>query len=68
VPEGETLEVVRSNTPLYEENSPSSSEIAILKKGEKLVRINTAGFWYRVFYPVGGKYGWVLNFNVKNSE
>ena len=68
VPEGELLEVVRSNTPLYEENSPSSSEIATLKKGEKLVRINTAGFWYRVFYPVGGKYGWVLNFNVKNSE
>jgi hypothetical protein len=67
-PEGESLEVIRNNTPLYEQNSPSSSEIATLQKGEKLVRVSTNGLWYRVFYPVGGKYGWVLNFNVKSSE
>ena len=67
-PEGESLEVIRNNTPLYEQNNPSSAEIASLEKGEQLVRVETNGLWYRVFYPVGGKYGWVLNFNVKASE
>jgi len=67
-PEGESLEVVRNNTPLYEQNNPSSDEIATLKKGEKLIRLETNGLWHRVFYPVGGKYGWVLNFNVKSAQ
>jgi len=68
VAEVELFEVIKNNTPLYEQNSPSSSEIAFLQKGEKLVRVSTNGLWHRVYYPVGGKYGWVLDFNVKSSE
>jgi hypothetical protein len=28
--------------------------------------METNGLWYRIYYPGGGKYGWVLSFNVKN--
>jgi len=62
------LEVTKNNTPLYEQPNLSSAEIATLKKGEKLVNLSSNGLWYRVFYMVGGKYGYVLNFNVQSSQ
>jgi len=63
-PTGKNMEVSRNNTPLYEENNPSSPEIASLQKGEKLIHVSSDGLWHRVYYPLGSKYGWVLSFNV----
>ncbi len=63
-PTGKNMEVNQNNTPLYEENNPSSPEIASLQKGEKLIHVDSDGLWRHVYYPLGGKYGWVLSFNV----
>ncbi|MBW7996139.1 MAG: hypothetical protein FVQ81_06115 [Candidatus Glassbacteria bacterium] len=67
-PSGKGLEVSSNNTPLYEQNNPSSHEIASLQKGEKLILVVTNGLWHNVYYPMGGKYGWVLSFNVIASD
>ncbi len=67
-PSGKSLEVSQNNIPLYEKNSPSSPEIATLKKGEKLIHISSDGLWYRVYYPLGGQYGWVFSFNVSQPD
>ena len=68
VPEGKNLEVMRNNTPLYEDSNPSSAEILSLNKGDSLIHVKTNGLWHQVYYPTGGKYGWVLSFNVKIVE
>ncbi len=63
-PSGKNLVVTRNNEPLYEQNNPSSPEIASLQKGDKLIHVSSDGLWYRVYYPLGLKYGWVLSFSV----
>ena len=68
VPEGNKLEVVSNNTPLYETNDPSSKEMLSLKKGEVLIQVGENGLWYNVYYPTTGANGWVLTFNVKNLK
>jgi len=68
VPEGNKLEVVSNNTPLYESNDPSSKEMLSLKKGEVLIQVGENGLWFNVYYPVTGANGWVLTFNVKNLK
>ncbi|MFH1071146.1 MAG: dockerin type I repeat-containing protein [Candidatus Glassbacteria bacterium] len=65
---GKSLEVVSNNIPLYQLNNPSSPEVVTLNKGDLLIHVETNGLWYRVYYPVGGKYGWLLSFSVKNVE
>jgi len=65
VPQGDKLEVVSNNTPLYEDRNPSSREIESMQKGEILIRISTNGLWHRVYCPAHGTYGWVLTFNVR---
>ncbi len=67
-PEGNKLEVVSNNTPLYETNDPSSKEMLSLKKGEVLIQVGENGLWYNVYYPPTGTNGWVLTFNVKNLK
>jgi len=67
-PQGDQLEVISNNTPLYENNNLSSTELVSLKKGEILIRVSTSGLWYKVYYPGTKSNGWVLTFNVKNAE
>ena len=62
-PAGNTLQI-NAKTPLYEENKPSSRELATLEKGEQLIHISTNGLWERVYYPRGKQRGWVLSFYV----
>lgn len=61
---GNTVVVNSDNTILFENNNPSSSELASLEEGDKLIHVSTAGLWYKVYYPKGGKEGWVLSWSV----
>ena len=67
-PDAVRLEVVSNNTPLYKNREPSSSEVASLKSGDILVKVGGDGLWYQVFFPQIGEYGWVLTYNVRQSE
>ena len=68
-PEGKKLVVSSINTPLYSDSNPSSAELYSLKKGESLIFVRNSSdrLWQYVFYPAGGKYGWVFAFNVKGE-
>ena len=68
-PEGKKLVVISINTPLYSESNPSSEELYTLKKGEPLIFVRNSAdrLWQYVFYPAGGKYGWVFAYNVKGE-
>jgi hypothetical protein len=67
-PQGKSIRVENSNTPLYKDKSPSGNEVTTLKKGETLILIQRDGMWNRVYYPAKGLYGWVLSYNVKDIE